>query len=455
MTEDFTPVRLPLMGEGVQEATVVKWFRKQGEQIQKDEPLIEVSTDKVDTEIPSPVSGYLNHLGISEGETAQVDQIIGWIAKVPDTPLPEHLATKASDSPEPGQKPGSQEQARAGRRARSGATQAMPLPSLASGRSQAPTPGTYAGFARSSPLVRKMAKAHGVDLHQVRGTGLYGRITRQDFEEYLSEGQTRFPVPTADSTRDQHPPVDSPLFSLKTTSQNGSEYLDGVPVKREKMSRIRLKTAEHMIRSVRTSPHVTTTFEMNLHKLRETKDRLADDFLAKHGSRLTYTAFFLAAVSQTLKNYPELNSSIDGDDILFKNDINLGCAVAIDSGLIVPVIRDAGRKNLEEIALALNDLVTRAREKKLSPQDVQGGTFSVTNPGMYGSLHSQPIINQPQVGILSVGAIIERPVVFNKEIVIHPTCQIGLTFDHRIVDGEGGAKFLRDLQVLIESGAIS
>jgi 2-oxoglutarate dehydrogenase E2 component (dihydrolipoamide succinyltransferase) len=294
------------------------------------------------------------------------------------------------------------------------------------------------GSSRSSPLVRKMARALQVDLAQVTGTGLLGRITKRDFEAY----QAKTPTASASGV-----PADSGLSLLK---DGGIQTLDGVPVRREKMSRMRMLIAEHMVRSVRTSPHVTTIFEIDMHRVVKLREKCRAQFASREGFNLTYTPFFVYAAIQAIKHVPAVNCSVDGDDILWKDQINIGVAVAIASGLIVPVIRNAGELSVLGVAQRLHALAERARSKKLLPEDVQGGTFSITNPGMFGSLVSMPIINQPQVAILSIGAIIKRPVVIDDLIGIRPLVQIGLTFDHRVVDGEGGARYLAFLKQTLE-----
>jgi len=272
------------------------------------------------------------------------------------------------------------------------------------------------------------------------GTGLNGKVTKRDFEAALAAG-----FPAAGNA-----PVAQPeplLARVDTRTVDGIEQLEGVPVRREKMTKMRRLTAEHMVKSVRTSPHVTTVFEIDLKKVVDLREKEKANFQKQHGFNLTYTAFFLHAAVQAIKEHPIVNVSVDGDEILYKDQINIGCAVAIKSGLIVPVIKRAGDMSLVDIARKLNDLVTRARDSKLMPEDVVGGTFTVTNPGGWGSIISAPIINQPQVAILSIGAIVKKPVVIeNDQIVVRPMCTFGLTFDHRVIDGEGGAKYLMTLQ---------
>jgi pyruvate dehydrogenase E2 component (dihydrolipoamide acetyltransferase) len=449
----ITEVLLPLMGEGVTEASLVKWLKKPGEKVSKGEPLVEVSTDKVDTEIPSPVDGYILGTFADEGTTIAVNALLAHIGSTPGvrTSAPQakalHSNSSASNTPisssksvlsSPGVSPSSAVKEAAGTHATS--SPSVPFPS---------------GKVRSSPLVRKLAKEKGVDLAQVAGTGLSGRITKQDFESFVaSPDATRAPEisPREQSTpRMVAGPAHLEYGRLSTKVADGRETIDGVPVRREKMSKMRTLIAEHMVRSVRTSPHVTTVFEIDMHQAEKLRSRTKGSFQAKEGFGLTYTAIFAYLASQAIKRHPIVNVSVDGEDILWKDQINLGVAVAIDSGLIVPVIRNAGELNLTGIARRLNDIVTRARSKKLLPEDVQGGTFTVTNPGMFGSLVSSPIINQPQVAILSIGAIIKRPVVIHDMIAIRPLVQVGLTFDHRVVDGEGGAKFLATFKELAET----
>lgn len=439
-----TKVIFPLMGEGVNEATLIKWLKKPGEPIKKDEPLVEIATDKVDTEIVSPVDGYFIAAFVKEGETIQVGQTLAQIssdakAKVLSIEKPASKGPRSAAAfphAEPRLPP----------RQFATGTAEFVAPSRAQ---HVPMPATYAGPVRSSPLVRKLAREQGISLGDLTGTGLHGRVTKDDVLRYLDERSVKgasvapgfFPSFSFDDT----------LFRVPTEQRDGKEWLDGVEVERVPMSRIRKLTAEHMLRSVRVSPHVTTTFEIDMSNVVAVKSNLEKDFAKEHGSKLTFTAFFIHASVAALKRHPEVNASVDGDTILFKKTINIGCAVATDHGLIVPVMKNINDLPLLDIAVRLNDIVSRARGKRLSPEEVQGGSFSITNPGIYGSLHSQPIINQPQVAILSTGAIVERPVVKQGKVVIKPLVQVGLTFDHRVVDGEGGAKFLRSLQQELET----
>lgn len=419
-----TEVIMPLMGEGITEATLVKWLKKVGDAVKKDEPLLEVSTDKVDTEIPAPASGFLTRTFADGGATVLVNAVIAEIAENTSgasTAAPTKVAPKTVV-------PG-----------------ATPTPSTA----PAAVSANHASErgVRSSPLVRKMAKDHNVDLQQVAGSGLGGRITKRDLEAFNAGGARA--TPSARPATNGHSSVEP--SRLETRRDGSRELLDGVAVRREPMSKMRTLIAEHMVRSVRTSPHVTTIFEIDMHRVAQYREKAKNSFQGKEGFNLTYTAFFVHAAVQAIKKHPIVNVSVDGHDILWKDSINVGVAVAIESGLIVPVIKNAGELNLLGIARRINDLATRARTKKLTPDDVQGGTFSITNPGMFGSIVSAPIINQPQVAIMSIGAVVKRPVVINDMIAIRPLVQVGLTFDHRVVDGEGGAKYLATFKDILES----
>ena len=426
---DQADVVMPLMGEGIIEATLVRWLKRPGDEVKKGEPLLEVSTDKVDTEIPAPASGILREVLAKDGDSVAVNRVIARIGASGAAPagVPARPSSgSASPPPEP-------------RSGHPGTAQPAAAPvGLALATSVSPI--IRSGGVRSSPLVRKMARDRGVDLAQVGGSGLGGRITKRDFEAFLSrEGTGSRETPLVATER------------LATKQVGDRELLDGVPVRRERMSRMRSLIAEHMVRSVRTSPHVTTVFEIDMQRAWDLRERMKDKVKAREGFSLTFTAFFAHAAVQAIKRHPIVNVSVDGDEILWKDQINLGIAVAIETGLIVPVIRDAGELNLLGVARRIHDLATRARTKKLLPEDVQGGTFSITNPGMFGSIVSSPIINQPQVAILSIGAIIKRPVVINDMIAIRPLVQVGLTFDHRVVDGEGGARYLASLKAILES----
>jgi len=430
-----TEVLLPSMGEGVAEATLVKWLKKPGDMVQKDEPLLEVSTDKVDTEIPAPATGMLLKTNATEGTTVEVNQTIGWIGPK-GAAIPDHQSAGA-----PAARAGALSQPKA-------PTQPLSAKSAPAAHSLSGHVSDDLSIKRSSPLVRKMARDLGIDLRRVPGTGLSGRITKFDIENW--QQTPSFATPDAAS-------IEKPLLArVDTTHSNGVESLEGVPVRREKMTKMRRLIAEHMVESVRVSPHVTTVFEIDLNKVVSIREKHKSVFAQREGFNLTYTPFLIAAAVQAIKKFPIVNVSVDGDDVLWKDNINIGCAVALGSegggGLIVPVIKQAQNKNLREIARSLSDLASRARAKKLLPDEVVGGTFSVTNPGGWGSITSNPIINQPQVAMLGIGAIVRRPVVIeNGQIVIRPMMMASLTFDHRVIDGEGGAMWLAEYKKILEN----
>jgi len=420
-------VLMPPMGEGVNEGTVIKWHKKQGDKVSKGEPLLEISTDKVDTEIPSPTDGFVIQLLASEGSTIEVNQLIAVIAddKNAKFDAPANVASaKKAATPQPSAAP------------RAAAPQTARSVTVSSDASKSEM------LQKSSPLVRKMASEHGVDLRYVGGSGLNGKITKDDFYRFLQSGGMA-------AVQLQAP--EQPLLARVETKKDGNvETLDGVPVRREKMQKMRRLIAEHMVESVRTSPHVTTVFEIDMKNVWDAREKMKSTFEKKYGFKLTFTPFMIYAAIQSIKEHPITNVSVDGDEVLFKDDINVGCAVALGDGLIVPVIKKSNNLSLVEVAQRLNDLVTKARDKKLSPSDVVGGTFSITNPGGFGSILSNPIINQPQVAMLCIGAIVKRPMVIDDKIEIRPHMYAGLTFDHRVIDGEGGAKYLATFKSILE-----
>lgn len=437
-SNDVTEVLLPSMGEGVAEATVVKWLKKTGEPVNKDEPLLEVSTDKVDTEIPAPASGTLLQTTALEGATVEVNQTIGWIGPK-GAQIPEN-----SDR---GQKSSSSGAAKS-----LSTAAAMQQKNQTQGSAARPATSFFSDDSvvrRSSPLVRKMARDLGIDLRRVPGSGLNGRITKVDIETWQQN-------PSVHQTHQSFTAEKPLLARVDTTQTNGQELLEGVPVRREKMTKMRRLIAEHMVDSVRVSPHVTTVFEIDLQKVVLMRERAKKTFAEREGFNLTFTPFLIRAAVEAIKKFPIVNVSVDGDEVLWKDQINIGCAVALGSegggGLIVPVIKKAQDKNLRDICKSLNDLASRARAKKLLPDEVIGGTFSVTNPGGWGSITSNPIINQPQVAMLGIGAIIKRAVVIdNDQIVIRPMMMASLTFDHRVIDGEGGAMWLAEYKRILEN----
>ena len=413
-----TPVNLPAMGEGIHEARVNRWLKQEGDTVQQDEPLLEVSTDKVDTEIVAPCAGVLQRIVASAEETVAVGALLAEIAAA---------GIQAAVPPK--------------------ASAAMPTASKAvaqgkAGTTASVTPSVQEVGTRTrllvSPLVRKKAAEQGIDLTQVRGSGLQGRITVRDLEAYQQQAEVKHDKELAGSAeQDTQLPSSHPVYQ-----QDGREYQDGVVVRREGMNRMRRLIAAHMSASVRVSPHVTTVFEVDVERVGAALQRQAAAFQQRTGFKLTWTAFFVHIAALCLKKFPLLNVSLDGNDILWKDDINIGCAVAVEHGLIVPVVKGAGELNLLDTAARLQDLVERARNKRLAADEVRGGTFTITNPGIYGSYTSNPIINQPQVAILGLGRIAPTVVVIDGMLAVRQTMLVSLTFDHRVIDGETGAKFL-------------
>ena len=409
-------VIMPQMGESIFEGTITKWLKKVGEPVKRDEPLFEISTDKVDSEIPAPVSGVLSEIRVNEGETVQINVVVGVISEegVGASSAPAKAETKEPPKPQAAQ-PAPQEPAE----------ESKPVlePLVPASRT-----------VRSSPLVKRIAREEVVDLAQLEGTGLGGRITKKDILSHLSGRQSaEAPPPVL-----PRPPVSSTARSLAGSSEV-------VP-----MSAMRKSIAEHMLASRRTSAHVTTVFEVDLTRIVNIKNQHAQEFLQREGGKLSYMPFFIKTVGSALKEFPAVNASISGTDIIYKKDVNIGVAVALDWGLIVPVIKNADEKSFLGIAKAASSLAERARQKKLAPEDVQGGTFTITNPGVFGSLFGTPIINQPQVAILCLGAITKRAVVINDAIAIRSMAYLTLTFDHRLIDGAVADQFMSSLKKKLE-----
>ncbi|HXG38825.1 MAG TPA: dihydrolipoamide acetyltransferase family protein [Bacteroidota bacterium] len=420
-------VVMPKMGESIQEGKILRWTKKPGEKVQKDETILEISTDKVDSEIPSPATGILTKILVPEQETVAVGTVIAVIetdvaaAKV-DSSTPS--APTAKQSATPAQAP----------QVHAPAVSTVVAEEKATARSRN-------GERFYSPLVRTIAKKEGIaiaELEAIPGSGLGGRVTKKDILAYL----------TTRTSRGAAVPSYRPEVHLKPVDEK--ELLKKYPAPKYKvvqMDNVQLKMAEHMVRSVATSPHVAAVSECDCTRMVNFRNRNAERFEKQEGFRLTYTHFIADAVVQALKEFPLINSSVEGDKIILKNFINLGLAVASPSGLIVPVIKNAEEKNFLGLARAINDIAVKTRNRKLMPDDIQGGTFTVTNYGVFGTVIGTPIINQPQVAILGVGAIKKRPVVItdeegNDSIGIRSIAILTLSFDHRIIDGEMGGKFL-------------
>ena len=423
-----TPVTMPQMGESITEGTIVRWIKKPGDSVDRDEPLFEISTDKVDAEIPSPAAGVLVEITVKEGETVPVGAVVASIgsasaavaatarpaAPVPATPVP------ATPAPAPA----------------TSAVAARPAAGTgAAGLAVAADAAKADGRAqRSSPLVRKIAKEHGVDIGRIAGSGSGGRVTKHDILDFIEKGPAAAPAVSARPAAPAHAPA--PVARL-----------EGDVI--EPMSIMRRKIAEHMVLSKRTSAHVYSVFEVDYSRVDEVRRAKKAEY-ERQGAKLTFTAFIAKALADTLRRHPTLNASIDGDNVIYRRDVHLGVAVSLDNGLIVPVIKDAAEKSLLGIARAIQDVADRARAKKLSPDEVHGGTVTLTNPGGYGAQFGLPIINQPQVAILAVGTIEKRPVVIDDMIGIRLRGYLAMGFDHRLVDGAAADQFLADLKHYLE-----
>ena len=438
-----TQVLMPQMGESIAEGTIVRWIKKVGDAVDRDEPLFEISTDKVDAEIPSPAAGVLAEIKVKEGETVAVNSVVATIGEPGAVAANAGNREPAAAAPAP-QADGSPYQAS------SPASIEPPAPAAKGGPGPvaAPAAGAEASTdghgvlskdeqrrARSSPLVRKIAKEHGIDIRALHGSGIGGRVTKHDILDYIEHGPPAAAEPAApEALAGAHVPAFMP-----------GESVEIVP-----MSVMRKKIAEHMVVSRRTSAHVHSVFEVNFSRVAQLRDQKKGEY--EHaGVKLTYMSFITKAVVDALRAVPVLNASIDGDNIVYKKDINIGIAVALDWGLIVPVLKHADEKNLLGLCRAIADLASRARAKGLRPEEVQGGTFTITNPGNFGAQFGLPIINQPQVGILGVGAIEKRAVVIDDAIAIRPMGYLTLGFDHRLVDGAVADQFMAHVKRQLEN----
>ena len=436
-----TEVVMPQMGESIAEGTITKWLVKVGETVERDQPLFEISTDKVDAEIPSPASGKLLEIRHEAGSTVEVSTVVALIG--------EEGESAASEA-----KPAATKPARAEPEAAAAAPQAAAAAPAEKAEkpaaSAAAAPGSIEERVRtlSSPLVRNIAREHGVELADVPGTGIHGRVTKQDILGFIEQGGK----PAA--ARAAAPAAAAP--GKAATGFHVPAYGPNENVVIEPMSKIRQITAAHMRYSKDTSAHVTTVFEMDFTKVHRARERAKKGFQEANGTKLSYMPFIFKAVCNGLKSNPKLNAAVDGTNVVFKKDINLGMAVALDWGLLVPVIKNADRMNLIGLAQTANDLAERARAKKLKPDEAQGGTFTITNPGVFGSLFGTPIINQPQVAILGIGTIEKRPVVVTDAdgcdtIAIRVMSYFGITYDHRLVDGADADHFMNDVKKTLES----
>jgi pyruvate dehydrogenase E2 component (dihydrolipoyllysine-residue acetyltransferase) len=455
-----TDVIMPQMGESIAEGTLVKWLKNVGDKVERDEPLFEISTDKVDAEIPSPSAGTLLEVLVQPGTTVEINTVVGRIgaageqARAGAAPAKPAAATPPSPggaAPEP-QAP------------RAPAAPAAPSPAPAPAPQAAPSatataeaPRAANNYVRSSPVVQKIAAEHGVDVSLVEGTGEGGRITKKDIMNYIDAAASSAapiaqatPAPAAAPTAPERAPSSAPAAA--PAAPRPATFAAGQDEVREPMSIMRKKIAEHMVMSKHTSPHVYTIFEVDMNEVVKRRDAMKREFEGE-GVKLTFLPFFIEAAIRGIKEYPIINSSVDGDTIIYKKTVNVGIAVAIQNGLIVPVIKHADQMNLLGLAKTAADLGERARTKRLVPDDVQGGTFTITNVGVFGGTFGLPIINQPQAAIMGLGTITKRPVVIDDAIAIRPIVYLSLSYDHRIVDGADAARFLTVVKRELEKPA--
>lgn len=438
-------VIMPQMGESIAEGTITTWLKSVGDSVKRDEPLFEISTDKVDAEIPAPVSGELLEIKAQPGETVPINSVVAIISG-------QGESAQTSDAPV--QMPAPAANTAPATTASSPATAPAPSPAPSGNGAQPPR---LAGNVeerrrvKSSPVVRKIAAEHGVDITQLQGSGISGRVTKSDILAYVEGGGAKAaPAATPFSASS----ASIPMVSDGTIPESfRPRMLEGDTV--EELSTMRSKIADHMIWSRRISAHVQSIFDVDYSHVAKLRTKYKALWQERHGVKLTFTHFIMKAIVDALKQWPVLNASLDGQRVIYHRDVNLGMAVALDWGLIVPVIRRANELNLLGLARRTTDLGERARTKKLKPEDVQGGTFTLTNPGQFGNLFGIPIINQPQVAIIGAGGIEKRPVVIDDAIAIRTRGYLSISFDHRLVDGAVADQFMamvkRNLQEFDES----
>ena len=467
-TETAIDVVMPQMGVSVSEGTITKWLKQEGEHVEADEPLLEISTDKVDTEVPSPATGTLTQILVQEGQTVDVGTKVGQIGGGGGAPAQEE-APPAPPAPEPVQQQPQQPAA------------PQPVPPQQPAVTNGGSAGTFV-----SPVVARIAAEHGVDPTQVSGSGRGGRVTKKDILDFIERGGAREPQQPAPAPAPEPvaqpepvaaqapapppPPAPEPVQAAAPApaapappapqpvappappaEQQPGELLEPVTAMRRGI-------AEHMRRSLDTSAHVTSAIEVDMSRVVAAREKLKNEYQAAYGVNPTYLAFIARAVVQTMPNHPYVNGELRGDSIVTRNFINLGIAVELaeGKGLIVPVIKHTEGLNLLGLARSIADIAQRAREKKLMPDDVQGGTFTITNPGGYGTFHGTPVISQPQSGILGTYALVKRPWVvqdsMGKDVIaIRPMMNITLTYDHRLVDGAYAGRFLKELRERLEA----
>jgi pyruvate dehydrogenase E2 component (dihydrolipoyllysine-residue acetyltransferase) len=463
-----TDVLMPQMGESITEGTVVKWLKKVGDSVQRDEPLLEISTDKVDAEIPAPAAGVVTEILAKEGDTVAVNTVLARLgaagevgagaaaAAAPGAPAPQVMEAPEAPRPVEAPPPHVNGDSRPAPAQAPAPPQAAPQARAVPAAPAVPEP---AGKARSSPLVRNIAREHSVNLDEVPGTGLGGRVTKDDILNFLEQRKgapavAPAPIPAAPAPIPAAPapvapaPAAAPVAPVPT-------FAAGDRVTIEQMSNMRRRIAENMLNSRRTSAHVTTIFEIDFTNIARLRERAKKQFEAQNGAKLTFLPFVIKATIDALKALPIVNSSVEGENIVYKHDYNIGIAVALDWGLIVPVIKQADALSLTGLARSSQDLANRARSKQLKPDEVSGGTFSITNFGLFGGYTAAPIINQPQVAILGLGGVHKKPWVIETDdgdaIAIRHIAAVSLSFDHRVIDGAVADNFLAHIKKTIEA----
>lgn len=443
-------VIMPQMGESIFEGTVTKWLKKVGDKIERDEPLFEISTDKVDAEIPAPAAGTLKEIKVAEGTTVQINTVVAVIedggpAAAAAPPAPKEEAKPAPAPPPPKAAPAPAKPAPV---AAAAPPPAAAMPPAAIGGAAPFAPGELRQLGiRTSPLVRRLAQENKIDLRRFTGTGAGGRISKQDILKAIETG-----VPTyaeAPVGKPAAPPVGVAPFALEVGVPRERLYFGRYEV--EPMTAMRRSIAEHMVMSKRVSPHVYSLDEADVTGIVQLRERTKGEFERTTETKLTFMPFFIRAAVEGLRAFPTVNASVDATNVVLHKDINIGIAVALDWGLIVPVIKAADEKNFLGLQRAINDLAERARTKKLKPEEVAGSTFSITNPGVFGGLMGLPVINQPNVAILGLGAIQKRAMVINDAIAIRSMVYLTLSYDHRVVDGAVAHQFMRKLKEVLES----
>jgi 2-oxoglutarate dehydrogenase E2 component (dihydrolipoamide succinyltransferase) len=465
-------VIMPQMGESIFEGTITKWLKKPGDKVERDEPLFEISTDKVDAEIPAPAAGVLKEIKVNEGQTVPIQTVVAVIdaagagtnAATAAAPAADPSAPAKTEAPAAAAKP-----AAAPAAAKESAASAPKKDSAAVLAASASAPETPVPAAEqtsapengkrihSSPLVRRLARESNIDLSTVSGTGAGGRISKEDIKAAIAGGGTKSTsapsvapsvAPAAPGKVPSGPGAPAAQITIESAVPRERMYFGKYTV--QPMSTMRQKIAEHMVASKRVSPHVYSVDEADMTAVSAARAKSKNDFETRYGTKLTFMPFFMRAAVEALRAFPTLNSSIDGTNIVLHTDINLGIAVSLENGLIVPVVKNAEEKNFLGLQRAVNDLAERARSKKLKPEEVQEGTFAITNPGIYGGLMGLAVINQPNVAILGIGAIQRRVVVIDDAIAIRSMVYLTLSYDHRVVDGATAHQFIGKLKSVLE-----